>query len=192
MPLRSMPVGQPSYVQCTIKEHCVACLCWEPSTARGPYLDLVKVPLGLPRCLDGCGERGVIAQHQQPPLGPIIGLYNLGAHKLQQRELTSSKIQSPQHRWQVTYAHFRCKASPPKQSSTCEQQCYAAVWEPHLWRDVLCAQLCFHMRVIELADEGVCPSLARVYGDMHVVLSMPFSSFLCAHSPHHQRDCFLG
>lgn len=50
----------------------------------GLYLDLVKVPLGLPRSLNGCGQRGVIAQHQQPPFGGVVCLYHLGTHKLQQ------------------------------------------------------------------------------------------------------------
>lgn len=48
----------------------------------------------------------------------------------------------------------------------------------HLGRDVLGAQLCFHVGVIQLADERVCPGLARVDGHMHVVLPMPLPPFL--------------
>ncbi len=40
---------------------------------------------------------------------------------------------------------------------------------------MLGAQLCLHMCVVELADEGVSPCLAGVDGDMHVVLPMPLS-----------------
>ena len=49
---------------------------------------------------------------------------------------------------------------------------------PYLGRDMLCAELCFHMRVIELADEGVCPRLAGVDRDVHVVLPMPLPPLL--------------
>ena len=49
---------------------------------------------------------------------------------------------------------------------------------PHLRRNMLCAELCFNMRVIELADESICPRLAGVDRDMHVILSMPFPPLL--------------
>ena len=49
---------------------------------------------------------------------------------------------------------------------------------PYLGWDMLCAELCFHMRVIELADEGVRPCLAGVDCDVHVILPMPLSPFL--------------
>ena len=40
------------------------------------------------------------------------------------------------------------------------------------------AQLSLDVRVIELADEGVSPGLARVDGDVHVVLPVPLSPLL--------------
>ena len=48
----------------------------------------------------------------------------------------------------------------------------------YLGRDMLCAELGFNMRVIELADEGVCPRLAGVDCDVHVVLPMPLPPLL--------------
>ena len=162
-------------------------------TGRGPHLDLVKVPLGLSRSLNGCGERGIIAQHQQPPLGSVVGLYHLGAHKLRQKMLPSSARQCPPAllSWLTQVKQVR-DAMPALLSNQADANIYPKlpVGGSHLGRDVLRAQLCFHMGVIELADEGVCPGLTCVYGDMHVVLSVPLSSFLCDHSPNHQRGCF--
>ena len=48
----------------------------------------------------------------------------------------------------------------------------------YLGRDVLCAELRFNMRVVELADEGVRPRLAGVDRDVHVVLPMPLPPLL--------------
>ena len=44
----------------------------------------------------------------------------------------------------------------------------------NLRRDVLGSQLCFHVSVVQLADEGVGPSLAGVHGDVVVILAVPF------------------
>ncbi len=55
----------------------------------------------------------------------------------------------------------------------------------HLRRDVLCAELCLYMRVIQLADEGVRPRLAGVDGHVHVVLTMPLSPLLQQVIAHH-------
>lgn len=37
------------------------------------------------------------------------------------------------------------------------------------------------MCIVELADEGVGPSLAGVYTDMHVVLAMPLPPLCISH-----------
>ena len=41
------------------------------------------------------------------------------------------------------------------------------------------------MRVVELADEGVRPRLAGVYGHVHVILSMSLSPLLQQGTVHH-------
>ncbi len=50
--------------------------------------------------------------------------------------------------------------------------------EAYQGRDVAGSQLGLHVCVVELTDKGVCPCLAGVDGDVHVVLPVPLPPLL--------------
>lgn len=52
--------------------------------AQGPHLYLVKVAFGLARSLHSCGEGGIVAQHQQPPLAAGVVTHHRLHLQLQQ------------------------------------------------------------------------------------------------------------
>ena len=58
--------------------------------AQGPHLYLVKVAFGLARSLHSCGEGGVVAQHQQPPLAAAVVTHHRLHLQLQQSDHSSS------------------------------------------------------------------------------------------------------
>ena len=36
-------------------------------------------------------------------------------------------------------------------------------------------ELCLYMRIVQLTDEGICPGLASMHGDVVVILTVPLS-----------------